>query len=72
MLCVDNGGRYSYRNQPSICKWNCSKLAESIKMYLPMSRAKEAYEKFDDIYQEHYLNKMRKKLGFFKASEDDA
>ena len=24
----DNGGRYSYENQPAACRWNCNKLGE--------------------------------------------
>ena len=67
----DNSGRYSFRSQPSICQWNCSKLAEAIKDYLPASRAKQALLKFEEIFNEHYLNKMRKKLGLFLTLESD-
>jgi len=28
----DNEGRYAYKNQPQICKWNCQKLAEALSM----------------------------------------
>ena len=33
-------GRYSYTNQPEICKWNLSKLAEAIGDALAVSKSK--------------------------------
>ena len=31
----DNNGRYTYKKQPEICKWNLWKLGEAIKDCLP-------------------------------------
>ncbi len=60
----DSGGRYSYKNQPSICRWNCVKLAEALSPILPLERSKQALEIFDNVYEMHYLNKMRRKVIF--------
>ncbi|CAH1241507.1 SELENOO [Branchiostoma lanceolatum] len=62
----DDGGRYSYRNQPEMCKWNCEKFAEAISEALPTVYSKPVLEEFDQKFSEHYLSKMRKKLGLVK------
>ena len=64
----DNGGRYTYAKQPEICRWNCLKLAEAIQRALPLSRSKEALKIYDEVYEEQYMAKMRKKLGLLKKS----
>ena len=48
------------------------KFAEAIKDYLPANRAREALNKFEDIFNEHYLKKMRKKFGIFKELDTDS
>ena len=35
----DNDGRYRYEAQPEICKWNLSKLAESLDPLMPKQEA---------------------------------
>lgn len=30
----DDGGRYSYARQPSVCRWNLSKLAQALTLFL--------------------------------------
>jgi len=37
-------GRYSYRAQPEICKWNLEKLAEAIQGALPLEKSKASLE----------------------------
>jgi uncharacterized protein YdiU (UPF0061 family) len=37
----DTNGRYSYTNQPKICKWNLLKLAEALDPYVEVKKAKE-------------------------------
>ena len=46
-LILDDQGRYSYTNQPSICKWNCMKLAEAIKDALPLPKSRAV---LDEVY----------------------
>lgn len=62
-MCIsDDSGRYSYKEQPPICKWNCGKLAEAIAPFLPIQRSREILTKFDEEYKRAYMNKMRQKV----------
>lgn len=61
-LCTDNGGRYAFNKQPEICKWNCVKLAEALFLLAPMERLLNAVKSFDDTFQRHYMQCMRKKV----------
>ncbi|CAF1531795.1 unnamed protein product [Adineta ricciae] len=62
----DDSGRYSYKQQPPICKWNCGKLAEAIAPFLPIQRSREILTKFDEEYERVYMNKMRQKFGLIR------
>ena len=63
----DYGGRYSYGNQPYICKFNLEMLQLPLAMLAPQSDLEVALTQFDDRYQQHYHELMWQKLGF----EDD-
>lgn len=52
----DDGGRYDYQSQPSICRWNCLKLAEAIQGALPLSKAKQELELFDQEFDRCFDN----------------
>ena len=41
----DEGGRYDYRSQPDICKWNLERLADALEPHLERSRLTEALDK---------------------------
>lgn len=63
----DDQARYSFEAQPEMCKWNLVKLAEAIKDVLPLERSKTAVEEIYDVeFQQHYMKKMRFKLGLLK------
>ncbi|CAF4074933.1 unnamed protein product [Rotaria magnacalcarata] len=62
----DDSGRYSYKQQPSICKWNCGKLAEALAPLLPIEKSKSILNKFDEEYELVYTNKMRQKFGLIQ------
>ena len=47
----DDGGRYAYKEQPEICKWNVMKLGEAIQLALPLTRSKPKLTIFDDEYR---------------------
>eukprot|EP01114_Cavostelium_apophysatum_P015151 TRINITY_DN4070_c0_g1_i3.p1 TRINITY_DN4070_c0_g1~~TRINITY_DN4070_c0_g1_i3.p1 ORF type:complete len:340 (+),score=109.76 TRINITY_DN4070_c0_g1_i3:1159-2178(+) len=70
----DSEGRYSFKNQPEICKWNLGQLLESLAIAFPGQRAKmeEKLQFYDEAYKKCYMSKMRKKLGLFKELEEDA
>lgn len=65
----DYGGRYSYGNQPYICKFNLEMLQLPLAMITSQSDLETGLAQFDDCYQEHYQKLMLQKLGFTQASE---
>ena len=59
----DHEGRYSFKNQPSVCKWNCQKLAEAIAPLLPLKTSMKILEdQFDSTFDHRYHEKMRRKV----------
>ena len=75
---IDHGGRYAYGNQPPIAQWNLARLAEAM---LPLfgedreraiERANAALERFGQLFEQHWLDGMRAKLGLFTREETDA
>ena len=74
---IDDGGRYAYGNQPSIAHWNLSRLAEAM---LPLfdrdldrgvERATAALDRFPGLFEQHWLDGMRAKLGLFTQEDSD-
>ena len=39
--CSDDGGRYAYDRQSTICRWNLTKLSEPLSTCLPEDKAEE-------------------------------
>ena len=75
---IDHGGRYAYRNQPSIAHWNLSMLAQALLPLLDddeqkaLASGQAAIDAFPDLYIAAYQNGMRKKLGLTHSGADDA
>jgi uncharacterized protein YdiU (UPF0061 family) len=67
----DDGGRYSYINQPSICKWNCLKLGEALLHLLPKEDLISSLDKFDRVYEQTFHQIMRKKLGYLDSDSEN-
>ncbi|XP_065666864.1 protein adenylyltransferase SelO, mitochondrial isoform X2 [Hydra vulgaris] len=68
----DTNGRYSYKKQPEICKWNLLKLAEAIKNAVPLDKTKEIInEIYDSEFKESYYKGMREKLGLKTINVND-
>jgi uncharacterized protein YdiU (UPF0061 family) len=74
---IDHGGRYAYGNQPSIAQWNLARLAEAM---LPLfdrdvdravERATAALDRFPELFEQHWLDGMRAKLGLFTREDAD-
>ena len=74
---IDDGGRYAYGNQPPIAQWNLARLAEAM---LPLfdrnidkavERATAALDRFPNLFEQHWLDGMRAKLGLFTREHDD-
>ena len=74
---IDHGGRYAYASQPSIAQWNLARLAEAmLPLFDPdgdraIAQATAALDRFPDLFERHWLDGMRAKLGLFTAEEDD-
>jgi uncharacterized protein YdiU (UPF0061 family) len=74
---IDQGGRYSYRNQPHIAHWNLSVLAQALLPLLHDDREKAiatgqaAIDVFPDLYQAAYQHGMLKKLGLSENGAED-
>ena len=60
----DYGGRYSYGNQPYICRFNLELLQLPLAMVTDRSNLEAGLAQFDEHYQEHYQMLMLQKLGF--------
>jgi uncharacterized protein YdiU (UPF0061 family) len=74
---IDHGGRYAYGNQPKMAQWNLARLAEAL---LPLfgadtesaiERATATIERFDALFEQHWLDGMRAKLGLFTPEPED-
>jgi uncharacterized protein YdiU (UPF0061 family) len=74
---IDHGGRYAYGNQPPIAQWNLARLAEAM---LPLfdgdtdkavERATAVLDRFPDLFERHWLDGMRSKLGLFTQEAED-
>jgi serine/tyrosine/threonine adenylyltransferase len=74
---IDHGGRYAYGNQPPIAQWNLTRLAEAM---LPLfdadadraiARATTSLDRFPDLFEQHWLDGMRGKLGLFTQEPGD-
>ena len=74
---IDQFGRYSYSNQPSITKWNLARFAECLIPLIDPNKDKaieiatEAINDFDKNYEIKWVNMMRDKLGLFGQDQKD-
>jgi len=69
----DDLGRYQFDQQPEIGRWNCLALAEAMSSLLP-SRTIPAklLRLYRQHYHQHYLQRLRLKLGLSTPHPDDA
>jgi uncharacterized protein YdiU (UPF0061 family) len=74
---IDSGGRYAYGNQPAIAQWNLARLAEALVPLFDadpdraVERATERLGRFRALFEQHWLDGMRAKLGLFAAEDGD-
>ncbi len=64
----DRQGRYSYRNQPSICRWNLAMLQRPLSAVIPILEMEAALDTFSEYYTQYYHQQMLYKLGFDRLS----
>jgi uncharacterized protein YdiU (UPF0061 family) len=60
----DYGGRYSYGNQPFICRLNLELLQSPLAMVVSLLELDMALANYDQHYNFYYQTMMLKKLGF--------
>jgi serine/tyrosine/threonine adenylyltransferase len=65
----DYGGRYSYGNQPYICKLNLEMLQIPLSLVIDKLELSAGLALFDDYYYRNYQQLMLSKLGFVEDSE---
>ncbi|GAB4227015.1 MAG: YdiU family protein [Stanieria sp.] len=65
----DYGGRYSYSNQPFICKLNLELLQLPLGMIIAKSDLEAGLAQFEDCYSSTYNQLMLNKLGLQNLSE---
>ncbi|UUQ67139.1 YdiU family protein [Pseudomonas fuscovaginae UPB0736] len=67
----DDQGRYSFSNQVPIGQWNLSALAQALTPVISVEALREALGLFLPLYQAHYLDLMRRRLGLTTAEDGD-
>ncbi|MGK7947056.1 MAG: YdiU family protein [Microcystaceae cyanobacterium] len=60
----DQKGRYSYRNQPSVCQENLHLLQSPLSNWIPINEMEKVLDTFSDYYSQFYRTIMINKLGF--------
>lgn len=74
---IDRNARYAWGNQPAICQWNLTRLAETLLPLLAesedeaVSLAESALEGFVDAFRSNYLAVFRAKLGLPEDVDED-
>jgi uncharacterized protein YdiU (UPF0061 family) len=74
---IDHHGRYAFGRQPQIGQWNMARLGEAMMPLFAEDEARsaalanEALQRFPTLYEEAWLEGMRRKLGLFHAEAED-
>ncbi|MBU3059895.1 protein adenylyltransferase SelO [Pseudomonas indica] len=68
----DDTGRYSFSNQVPIAHWNLAALAQALTPMVEIDSLRASLDLFLPLYQTHYLDLMRRRLGFVSADDGDA
>jgi uncharacterized protein YdiU (UPF0061 family) len=60
----DKEGRYTYENQPAMCKWNLMRLCEALEPIIPIEISRDIVNlEYDRQLQAWYYHTMLRKLG---------
>ncbi|MAR84242.1 MAG: hypothetical protein CMF55_05575 [Legionellales bacterium] len=74
---IDTQGRYAFDQQPIVMQWNIAVFAQALLPLIDtcqdtaIAMAQAVIDQYPSIYQERWLNMMRKKIGVFNAHDDD-
>lgn len=68
----DDQQRYRFDQQPDIGRWNCLALAQALTSLLPRPTIPAGLLRlYRQSYQQHYLQRMRAKLGLYREHAGD-
>lgn len=67
----DHDHRYAFNQQVEIVYWNLDKLAMALSPIIDISNSKKELKEYHNIYQQKYLEIMKKKLGLLKEDSND-
>ena len=67
----DDTGRYSFSNQVPIAQWNLAALGQALTPLVEVEALRDSLGLFLPLYQAHYLDLMRRRLGWLSGCEDD-
>ncbi len=67
----DDTGRYSFSNQVPIAHWNLAALGQTLVPFVEVDDLRATLDLFLPLYQAHYLDLMRRRLGFTTAEDGD-
>ncbi|MBD1936803.1 YdiU family protein [Microcoleus sp. FACHB-68] len=68
----DYYGRYSYSNQPGICRLNLEMLQRPLEAVIDPAAMEAGLAKFEEYYHQKYRQLMLNKLGFAEVPVDEA
>jgi uncharacterized protein YdiU (UPF0061 family) len=74
---IDEHGRYAYANQPNAALWNLARFAETLLPLIDadtqraIGAATEAIAAFEALFNDSWLDGMRRKLGLSTAEQGD-
>src|SRR5690606_12008861 len=63
----DDSGRYSFSNQVPIAHWNLAALAQALTPFVGVDELRASLGLFLPLFQAHYLDLMRRRLGLASA-----
>ena len=67
----DSYGRYAFDQQPNVGLWNLACLAQALLPLIESDTLKAALDDYAGIYNNHYIELMRAKLGLQQSRPDD-
>ena len=77
LVLIDEMGRYAYKNQPEIIKWNLACLATCLLPLInddekkSITHAQNIIDGIPNIYENFWLKNFRTKLGLLKKENQD-
>jgi len=67
---TDQGGRYSFGNQPNVGQWNLQALMVALSPLVNAEKLEKVLEHYSRFYTQHYLYLMGKKLGLENVTQE--